>query len=293
MNCFFNELSVIQTTIANAQKAMESFVDTCICLQHFGFNTLSYTHHLGQFTQLQLAKNYYVYSWQKDETIDIELRRRFKTILEKIVSNTEQVNHFFHETQENQPVWGLAMAYTQQTLAASFYLHETWNKHTVTIIATNSTRNEEVKHVSLSPHLLHHTALFYQKKNALITFPQTNKPLPYPPNLSQLLLNIQNWDTYYQNCKKLSDTDRIAEYKRIAFQIANLNGYLPHKGLSKKNKRLMFKPIKAKQLFYLSLDTLHGTFELCNERGIHLGEYNFQGQMIDNPDKKGKHQIHI
>jgi hypothetical protein len=84
----------------------------------------------------------------------------------------------------------------------------------------------------------------------------------------------------------------------LAKNIADRNSYTENQTLSRTeearrrgSRRLIFQIQKNGQLQYLSLDFENGQFEVCNERGIHIGVYNFSGIKTANADSTGEHDI--
>jgi hypothetical protein len=78
--------------------------------------------------------------------------------------------------------------------------------------------------------------------------------------------------------------------------VARINGYVPDPVISSINatdrkKRNIFFNGKLEK--YISIDYEKGAFELHDLKGKHLGEYNYQGDLISGADLKGGHDIRL
>lgn len=97
---------------------------------------------------------------------------------------------------------------------------------------------------------------------------------------------------------KLNERDRISYANDIGCKICEENYYHREKDLEKLEKaqgndkaRTIFSIKKNDQFQFLSIDTQHGMFELCNDRGDHLGEYRFDGRLNGENTKDSTHSL--
>lgn len=98
-------------------------------------------------------------------------------------------------------------------------------------------------------------------------------------------------DEFYERVKKLSPSERVAEYKQMADKVMKEKDIKQHKKISKLNNRIVYYDESSDT--YYSLDTLHGTFEKCNIKGKHLGEFRLDFVQLDGPYLSGNHDIRI
>jgi hypothetical protein len=84
---------------------------------------------------------------------------------------------------------------------------------------------------------------------------------------------------------------RVAEINRIAPKRAEHFGFKYNEAISKLNRRMIFNNKDAS--LYYSVDTQHGTFEVCDRAGRHQREMNFDGAEVSGPDPKGEHDIKV
>ncbi|MCC5944402.1 MAG: hypothetical protein JJT94_05660 [Bernardetiaceae bacterium] len=147
---------------------------------------------------------------------------------------------------------------------------------------------------------------------------QGNKFNPYFPNLAysnaliSTKLNAQEiWRLFYKSQKTEQERNqyeklfgagtKIAVIRKIAKKIAKANLYKYDPDLSRYNSKKntnkkdtpfqIFKQGYGKNLIYLSTDFEKGTFEVCNAKGKHQGEYRFDGMLNSKADKNGGHDI--
>lgn len=102
--------------------------------------------------------------------------------------------------------------------------------------------------------------------------------------------NLLSTNSFYEQAKLLSTDIKIAEYISKGHSVAIINGWHISKPATNKNDRTIYTKTLRSGTYYLSIDTAHGTFELFNYQGAHLGEYNFLYEKMENP--KG-HSIEI
>lgn len=90
--------------------------------------------------------------------------------------------------------------------------------------------------------------------------------------------------------------DKLADYQIVGAAVARINGYVADPVISSINatdrkKRNIFFNGKLEK--YISIDYEKGAFELHDLKGKHLGEYNYQGDLISGADLKGGHDIRL
>jgi hypothetical protein len=121
-------------------------------------------------------------------------------------------------------------------------------------------------------------AVVHARAKARASF--VDQPPPYT-NAGDFALRIHD----------MPDGLRVAEINRVAPERAAYFGFKHNEAISSLNRRMIFDN-KDISLYY-SVDTLHGTFEVCNRAGKHQREVNFDGAEIDGPDKSGGHDIRV
>ena len=130
---YLNELSIKYPCAASkkdAQTLMQYFVMTCVGIEKLGYNSMRYFHNLGGIC---LAADYYVQSWQKDDTVDVELRRKYRSINNKSPFFDEDDTDVLTEGQnyiycfQNNEAKGLGLAYLKETIAVSFFTQNHWD----------------------------------------------------------------------------------------------------------------------------------------------------------------------
>lgn len=81
--------------------------------------------------------------------------------------------------------------------------------------------------------------------------------------------------------------EKISYAKEIGSQICESNYYLHEKELKDMNNgndRIVkiYSIKKDNKYQFLSIDKKHGRFELCNEKGDHVSEVMFSGELVPN-----------
>lgn len=99
---------------------------------------------------------------------------------------------------------------------------------------------------------------------------------------------VKNFDEFYAKVRHSPLLERVAEFRAAGQRVADGNGWVKDKSLTKLNDRDIFK---GKNDDYFALDTEKGTFEVLNSKGQHQGEMNFDGIKTQDADKTGKHDI--
>ena len=113
------------------------------------------------------------------------------------------------------------------------------------------------------------------------------------PNLNQDEEKLSFFQRHYIRTLRNNTGDLID----LATEIASRNCYEKDSELSSSeskltgSQRLIFKINKHGEFQYISLDFENGQWEVCNEKGEHLGVYNFSGIQTANTDTTGNHDI--
>lgn len=104
---------------------------------------------------------------------------------------------------------------------------------------------------------------------------------------------VIHFETHIIRSNRLSDGEKI----QFAESIAIANGYQENRELSAKesmfvkSRRKIFEVTKHEKKQYLSLDFENWQFEVCDQRGKHIGVWNFSGRKTDEADDTGKHDL--
>ncbi|MCB0695089.1 MAG: RHS repeat-associated core domain-containing protein [Saprospiraceae bacterium] len=85
---------------------------------------------------------------------------------------------------------------------------------------------------------------------------------------------LSNVDDIYRAARGLSVNDRIAQYRQLGSNFAELNDWTKNNKLSKLNDRTIYSDANG---MHYSLDTQHGHFEVLNHKGEHKGSIKFDG----------------
>lgn len=307
MDYYLNEISL--TPVADqtsAREMMATFVKLCSTLRGWGFGSLrlSRDHEIKQFA---ICESYCVYDWFKDETVDIDLRRRFRSIATQapLVPDSEptllekQALSEFSLPNIQGPVFGLGIAFLTGSLAVSLRSRLIWNNAFFDLVryfleANGDAREERVnvRHAAGLEHLDQHLD-WLKELNSDKNWKPTDNYFPQQTFVDALAEKYGGWVGYYSHCKNMSETERIASYRSLAKLVAERHGYEFDRRVSALNDRHVFRAGSDRNRIYLSLDKDHGAFEVCSHQGQHLGEYNFAGEQLEGADKSGGHDLKV
>lgn len=100
-----------------------------------------------------------------------------------------------------------------------------------------------------------------------------------------------DFEVNYLLLMRSKDERKQSLIKDLSGLICSLSGFTKDNKISKKNSRDIY--FHSEKNLYLSTDFLHGTFEVLDNKGLHLCEINFKGVQISGKDTSGKHNINI
>jgi hypothetical protein len=145
--------------------------------------------------------------------------------------------------------------------------------------------------------------------NNFHTFCVTNHPEYYNSKLNpeddRFLFNLaysdlivgNNWPQFYKEVYQLSPGDKVARLQEIGEEVAKRNYYKYNATITGKNQKIFnsYRSIweigTGNSKTYISIDFLHGMFEIHDNKGRHLGEYNYGG--LKRSSTEQKHDIII
>jgi hypothetical protein len=219
----------------------------------------------------------------------------------KLIADFPLIGIQFGESQEISE--GLKIACLYRTVAVSLHTNEFWNTPYLKLMwldENDDTIAQDifVKHATLTTHLDEHQEWLLQLKSNELILSSWNPSEVYFPciDYSNLLVS-GDWSQFY---KHRSDAKNKEEIRAIivAFgkMVAERNFYEYDQKVSSINttgaqKRIIYSAGIGKERIYLSIDLEHGGFEICNYKGMHLGEYFFDGNKKS--DYKSGHDINV
>lgn len=306
MDYYLNEKSLTPAGDAYVQDMMITFVRVCRTLHDYSLGSLRLDNEYD-LKNYVLYDSYHLFDWLKDERVDKELRQQFRKIAtnapfvlddETALLAKQALSEFSLPDLEGH-VLGLGVAFLGDSISVSFLSNPMWDRAYMDLkwdfIDSDETyheRAEKVRHASQTGHLDIHLDWLQALKDAKDWNP-SKVFFPKQEFVDDLVKKQGGWARYYTRCKNMPETERIASYRNLAQQSAERHGYRRDRSITQKNDRDIFAAGAGRNRIYLALDTLHGTFEVCNYQGQHLGEYNFAGEQIEGADSKKKHDIAV
>lgn len=295
-----NELSL--TKVAgkeSAKQMMLQFLSTCVALNNYGFGSLRIPDS-QVILDYELCDGYRIIDWRNDNEVNKDYKNRFRSLATKspiIPNENEKLLHQqklsefrFINDQNNEPCLGLGLAHLTDTISISFCSSNTWNNHEIELNYLLLNDDEtfinqlvSVRHASKVLHLDNFTEWI----NSLLAkglikdwYPHLNH---FPRiELSDQLVPSGDWAGFYSDMQQLSPQLRITRFIETGEKVAQRNGYIKDGKASRINNRIVYAAGYSQGRIYLALDTLHGSFEVCNYKGSSIGEYGFHGNRIGN-----------
>lgn len=165
LDMVFNELSIEPPAIdvLEARQWMEGFIGTVVSATAAGINRVLRTH--IDMNHTLLAPEYPMAKWRNDNSVDIETRRYFRSLISQYppledlpkIDNDMLGRDFFFDDKRS---YGFGIAYLLESLSISLQSDDIWNEHRIRIktqwIEDNGeliSKNVKVSHASHSAHI--------------------------------------------------------------------------------------------------------------------------------------------
>lgn len=294
-NYYFNDLCVhpdlcsIQS-FDDARSSIKNFITVCSVLQKKGFGTLRTK---GNIKNKSLLDGYDIAQWLNDDTVEREQKTRFRSLathpfipqeeLEKI--DPFKLHEFSLQGKEiNADVLGLA--YLHNTICISFLTSDIWDLISIRLIySTLDDKGDTlIENIVDSTHVASITHI--DTLTSIIEKITSYRPIAWKPS-QNFFPNIEETNKligdYYTERNKKSEGEKLAYIIEIGTEVAEKNRYTKNSRISALNstvnkKRVIFEAGDGSDKIYLSIDMETGGFEVCDYRGIHLGEYAYNGE---------------
>ena len=171
-----NELSLPFSTIESAKMGIATFVDVCVkCGELLHLTSLRIDVSIGNnLVDVILCDNYSIAAWLRDQSVDKEMKRRFKSIATRppLIERDDYWKYWFQEKEAK----GLAAAFILNTLAVSFNSCRDWDTSELFIRDIETERQESVKHAATVAHILSHQNYFRPTNDEIWDSRQTLLP---------------------------------------------------------------------------------------------------------------------
>jgi hypothetical protein len=277
---YLNELSLEKVdNKEQAQEVVAIFTKSAAALRQYGLGSLRHSEILN-LKNVEIAENYFIYTWLSDHSVDAELRRRFKGIVTQAPILRESDSKLLEKSgrtdvyYDTKQALGMTAAYNDDSITLSFGSSEQWNTahiSAVFISIEDEAINEKVvtiRNITSITDFIEH--IIWIKNSVDLTKIKQHEPLVFTI-VSDDFIEKQG------GIEGLGTEEKIAYYKEVFKVIATLNFYEYNADITKKNNRLVFEFGEGSSKIYLALDTQHGSIECHNHQGVHKGEYNFRG----------------
>lgn len=301
MEVVFNELSFTKVSSANAaNNCYKQFFEHYLAIDKLSLTDLLKIITIEEVDIFgkEIFNGISFRSWL--EKLPLKFQVEKELIYKRLVDSEKAVNYPEYH-YENGEAKGLGLAHENQLLTISFQTNKKWTEKEIEIIKVeiNEKKNVlnesvvKVKHTAKKEHTINYKIWrevgFINENPKVIPkrHAQTKKLLFPQLNASNELVNgveveniakVENWENFYKILVSEDTGVRIVVFELIFENLMEINGWVKNERLTKLNNRTVYEAGKL----YAALDTQHGTIEIHNSKGIHKGEYRFDGEFEKN-----------
>ncbi len=290
--------------ISNHRNLIAHFVDVCERAQLYKFEQL-YMPEDFKVKEIAAGLSFvsFIDATPPKDNLTSRLRSVLVNQLKKIGSDApdDSIQYVFWNGNDSE---FFKKAHNQNTPVASFRTDAQFDSAELAVISrtlmedgNELTSNAMILNLSYSNHFQAHNdflnAKSIEQANADKSWNALIEPLRFTARINQLLTDVK----YFEKLMGKDDTN----FKRGLFfdtgtEIAEMNGWVHDKRVSRINsthhrKRKVF--VARNPTAYLSIDFMHGAFELHDRDGIHIGEYNFTGVNLNSTYNDNSHNINV
>lgn len=298
MNLYINDFSYRpEEKIQEFETVLKGFIDICERTRKYSFEKIYMP---TDFKGREISQGFSFVSYLQQRKKDSLLHQRLNSLL------ANQLTKIDNDELENHPIqyvkWSnnesefFKRALNSNVPVISFKTQIVFDNHQIDIINQYLGMNEEIvespellNNISDISHFQVHNNYLNAKQqqfNELINkWNAIENPIRFKERTS---LFIGDFDLN-NKWAKADENYRVSLANEAGRYIAELNGWQYKSHLSRRNNRKIFKALN--QSAYLSIDTMHCTFEVHNRKGIHCFEINFEGTKLENA--QDRHNIKI
>ena len=295
MNLYINDISYQPQVInSNPHLLINDFIDVSDRASSYLFEKIVMP---NDYKIREITQNFTFIIYQGTSHYKDVTNERFKSLLVnqlvKIKTDVldESIQYVYYKGTDS---YFLKKALNRKVPVVSFRTLDEFNTSTLQILnkffnedEEEVSKNDEVFNVSYKDHFTFHKNYFNEQalKIASQNSRWNAKQNPLPSiNATAIYLKDIKFNDQWANA---NSNFRVKLANEAGTYIAEMNGWEYKPKLTNKNQRSIFKALN--QTIYLSIDTMHGTFELHDRNGKHLGEFNFSGVQLE--DSQYKHNI--
>lgn len=176
-------------------------------------------------------------------------------------------------------------------ISLSFQTHEKYNECDITIDGT-AFKNYPCYYTGTLSSRVTRGEILYDSIISGHTDPVTsNKENNYLQSSFAYLLYNESYHAAFTEVTRTSNPEKRSLIASTADFIARINGFSKDQTLINKNRGYTIYSKKHTD-YYLSVDFLHGCFEVLSMNGKHICEINFKDELTSERDESGSHDIH-
>ncbi len=297
MNLYINDISYQpQVVNANPHHLISDFIDVSDRAKSFLFEKIVMP---DDYKIREITQNFTFISYQGTAHYRDITNERFKSLLvnQLVKIATEdldlRIQYVYYKDTDS---YFIKKAYNKKVPIVSFRTLVEFDSPALQIqnkylddAEEEVLKNDEILNVSQKDHFTSHKQYFNEQAQKIASqngkWNAKQNPLPRVDATATYLADIK----FNEQWAKANENFRVKLANEAGTYIAEMNGWEYKPRLTNRNQRSIFKALN--QTVFLSIDTMHGTFELHDRNGSHLGEYNFSGVQLG--DSQDKHNIDV
>lgn len=215
----------------------------------------------------------------------------------KILSSTPTDSHIEQLSRRQTTAFSSYINEATKSLSICLASSALWDHPEIHFESTNSHTTETITNLT-NPNLSELTSATSKMYPLLKLFASSHASTrgEILPNaqISNHLLQDKAFSLAFKKAQNLPARERIAAYNIVGSAVAEINLYNHNTNLSTVNST----KTKIRKIFtnpktgiHISIDFMHGSFEVHKSNGEHIKEITFTGEDMSPRDAKGKHNI--
>jgi hypothetical protein len=289
MNLFINNFSYRPSEQNdNPESLIKEFIQIVEKIRMYSFERLQVP---PNYATIEIVQGYsfttFLQHYHSGTAIHQKLKSLMTNLIKKIdIEDKDEIESIQYIKWNNEESEFLTDAFNTDVPIISFKTHSDFISHQLNVM--NEFMDENGKVLSSTGTLNNISDLnHFNLLNEYLTSKQQNftelqnrwyakdTPIRFIDRTTQIL----NDSNFNQNWANANENLRVSLAHSVGRKIAELNGWQYKPILSKRNNRKVFKALN--QFVYLSIDTLHGSFEVHDRNGFHCFEINFMGELLE------------
>lgn len=295
MNCYLNNFSLVEADNGiRMDKLLKDFICVCDELNSYSFEKifmpseycdipLSESVTINQFIRSRSSQD----SRQPIDDFISRIKSIRKNQLSKITKDKpdEKIQYIYYNGDESD---FFKKAFNQNVPVVSFRTRVVFDNPKLDVSISYLDKDEQpqnsnkkVSNVSHADHFVVHKDFLEMKQREQVVSDQEWNALEMPFRMKNKMVQFLN-EHDFENERNSDPQYKTKLFLETGTALAEMNGWIFHSEYSsrfsshEKMRRIFYS--NGKRRAYLSIDILHGEFELHQRNGKHIMSYNFNGE---------------